>query len=405
MSNRWFILILILLVSPVFAVNQALIRFDLDNVDLRSALRILGKGLKRTVVLSPEIEGVVTLHVQGTSAQEIFEVLLKTKGLIAWRSGSIWYIAPRETMIKQKQEEAKWREQMEAISPLQSRLWQIHYAKAEDLAHWLREGPSSLLSKQGQVHADTRSNHLFVRDTASRITMISSLIKKLDVPLKQVLIEARLAAVDSDYERELGFRFPVLNSNQMSGESRMEGQGLPGQYNLLITKLADNSLLDVKLAALENQGHGELISSPTLFTANQQMASIEAGEEIPYQEASSSGATSVVFKKAVLRLKVTPQILPDNKIMLQLQINQDRPNARMVLGVPMISTRQIVTNVLVPNGHTIILGGIYEINQENNEESLPILGKIPIMGWLFQVNKHHHSKRELLIFISPKVVE
>ncbi|HSW71329.1 MAG TPA: type IV pilus secretin PilQ, partial [Gammaproteobacteria bacterium] len=169
--------------------------------------------------------------------------------------------------------------------------------------------------------------------------------------------------------------------------------------------LADNSLLDVKLAALENAGHGELISSPSLFTANQQLASIEAGEEIPYQEASSSGATTVVFKKAVLSLKVRPQLLPGKKILLQLHINQDRPNTRLVLGVPTISTRQLLTNVLIPNGQTVVLGGIYEINKEKSKETFPFLAKLPLVGSFFQLNKQRHNKRELLIFVTPRVIE
>jgi len=168
--------------------------------------------------------------------------------------------------------------------------------------------------------------------------------------------------------------------------------------------LADSSLLDVKLAALEQEGRGELISSPSLLTASRQTASIEAGEEIPYQEASSSGATTVVFKKAVLSLKVTPQILPDKKILLQLQINQDRPNTRVVLGVPAISTRQMITNVLIPNGHTVVLGGIYESDVDDHAEGFPFLGKIPILGWLLQEHKHRLTKRELLVFVTPKIV-
>jgi type IV pilus assembly protein PilQ len=173
---------------------------------------------------------------------------------------------------------------------------------------------------------------------------------------------------------------------------------------LSVLKLANGSFLDMQLAALENEGHGELISSPSLFTANQQTASIESGEEIPYQEVSKSGATGIVFKKAVLSLKVTPQIMPGNHVLLQLQVNQDKPNNRMVLGVPAISTRQISTHILVKSGQTVVLGGIYETNKEKGQQRIPFLGKIPIIGWLFGQRNVSENKRELLIFVTPKII-
>lgn len=400
-----FLMLLVLNNAPV-AAGPPPQAFDFEQVDLRTTLRVLAKWMGRSIVLSPAIEGSVTLHLQKVPLEEVFSFLLQSQGLEAWRVGAIWYISPRELIIKQKQEEARWRAASEEAAPLLTKLWQIRYARAEDLAHWLQAGSASLLSKRGQAQVDSRSNILGVSDTAERLATIQTLIQRLDVPLKQILIETRLASVDSDYERELGLRFSVVDSKMgKAGEFRQEPPVRPGQFSLAIARLADNSLLDVKLAALENQGHGELISSPSLFTANQQMASIEAGEEIPYQEASSSGATTVVFKKAVLSLKVTPQLLPDKKVLLQLQINQDRPNARLVLGVPTISTRQLMTSVLVPNGQTVVLGGIFEVNTESSSEGLPFLSKLPVFGWLFQVNNQRRSKRELLIFVTPRVIE
>jgi len=264
----------------------------------------------------------------------------------------------------------------------------LQYAKAEDIANLLQKGHSALFSKQGSLYVDTRTNVLGIQDTENRLLMISRFIEKLDIPVKQILIEARLVSIDQNYEQELGIRFSTING-------------------LTIAHLADNNLLDldIKLSALEREGHGELISSPSLFTSNQKMASIEAGEEIPYQEATSSGATAMVFKKAVLGLKVTPQILPHEKVLLELQINQDRPSTHLVLGVPTIATRQIKTYVLVKNNHTVVLGGIYESNKEKNEEGLPFLSKIPVLGLLFQVNRYHSSKREMLVFVTPRIIE
>ncbi len=368
---------------------------DFDNVDLRTVLRVLAKWTGRSVILSPAIKGPVSLHLHQVSFEDVFQFLLKSQSLEMWQLGRLSYLAPREILLKEKQEEAKWQSALEEASPLHTRFWRARYTKAVDLAAWLKTGPSSLLSKRGQVQVDGRSNTLGVRDTAAHLALIQDLVDHLDVPLQQIIIETRLASVDSDYEEELGLRFSTVK----------ETVSRPGQFSLVFARLADLSFLDIKLAALEKEGHGELISSPSLFTASQQSASIEAGEELPYQEASSSGATTVVFKKAVLSLKVTPELLPGKKILLQLQIHQDRPNARLVLGVPAISTRQLHTQVLIPNGQTVVLGGIYEISKENSRDNLPFLAKIPVLGWLFQVKHQRRSKRELLIFVTPRVIE
>jgi type IV pilus assembly protein PilQ len=247
-----------------------------------------------------------------------------------------------------------------------------------------------------------------VQDLPKQIQDVRVLIKKMDIPVQQVLIEARLASVDSDFERELGVNFavqaPRINREEGLVPSVSDPISRNTHFSLAVAKLADGSLLDVALSALENEGRGELISSPSLFTANQQTALIESGEEIPYQEVSASGATSVSFKKAVLSLKVTPQVLPGNKVLLQLQVNQDKPSNRIVLGVPAISTRQIATSILINNGQTLVLGGIYESNKEHEEQRIPFLGKIPLVGVLFRQQNAREGKRELLIFVTPKII-
>ena len=271
------------------------------------------------------------------------------------RSGNILLIAPQEELIKHKQDELKWQEIKDEAAPLLIKIWQIKYARAEDVAHLLQDEHSSLLSKRGHVRVDTRTNRICIQDVGYRVEEIRQLINGLDKPVQQISIEARLASVDNDFERELGIQFSVNPENTGSKDAQSSIQS-KNRYSLAITKLADSSLLDVKLSALEKAGHAHLISSPSLFTANQQPASIEAGEEVPYQEVSESGGTAVVFKKAVLGLKVTPQVLPGNKVLLQLQINQDRPINKMVLGMPAISTRQIMTSILAGNGQTVVLG-------------------------------------------------
>jgi len=289
-------------------------------------------------------------------------------------------------------EELKTQEVVLQTELLVTRLWQMHYAKAEDMAHLLQDDHHSLLSSRGHVHADTRTNILCIQDISAHIKELDRIIKKLDIPVQQVLIEARLVSMDSDFERQLGINFMLHDAVE------------PTHYSLAIAKLANQDLLDVRLAALENEGHGELLSSPSLFTANQQTAFIESGEEIPYQEVSKSGATSVAFKKAVLSLKVTPQIMPGNRVLLQLQVNQDKPTTHLILGVPTITTRQINTSVMVKSGQVIVLGGIYELNKEQNQQRIPFLGKIPLVGWLFTQQNNIENKRELLIFVIPKVL-
>ncbi len=383
------------------------VTLNIQHIALTDAIRLLANFLHINVIISSTITGETTLHLQKANPTDAFNLLLTSSGLAKWPVGNIWYIAPRLELIKRQQEESKWQQAQNDAAPLLTQVIPIIYGNARDIARLLQDERTSFLSTRGRVRVDVRTNALCIQEIAERLARVRALIKKLDVPVKQVLIEARLASVDSDFERELGVRFAAettatvdatLNSGGAAATSAM------GQYSLAVAKLADGSLLDVKLAALESEGHAELISSPSLFTANQRAASIEAGEEVPYQEVSDSGGTAVVFKKAVLGLKVLPHVLPGNKVLLQLQINQDRPSHRMVLGMPTISTRQITTSVLVKAGQTIVLGGIYESNQENGQQRLPFISQVPLLGALLMQRNTRKSKRELLIFVTPKII-
>jgi type IV pilus assembly protein PilQ len=384
------------------SVSDDNLSMDLQNVNIQDAIRMLAKCNHVNVVISPAIHGFVSLHFMKISSLKAFDFLLASHKLSKWKQDNVWFIVPEEEFLQRQQEKIKLQTLLNESAPLVMHIWQIHYAKAEDIARLLQDNNTSLLSKRGHVRVDVRTNMLCVQDTADRLVEIHSLVKRLDIPVQQVLIEAHLASVDSDYERELGVGFTMeqLNSNKESFQTNTSN----ARYSLAVIKLANSAFLDVQLAALESEGHGELISSPSLFTANQQTASIESGEEIPYQEISKSGATGTVFKKAVLSLKVTPQIMPGNKVLLQLQVNQDKPSNRMVLGVPAISTRQISTHILVKSGQTIVLGGIYETNKEKGQQGIPFLGKIPLIGWVFRQHNTTENKRELLIFVTPKII-
>ncbi len=383
-----------------FAANTELVSVDIDHEDLPKTLHRLAEKMHKTIIIDPVVTGDVSVHLHDLPPEKIFYLVLDMNGLVQTPVANDLFISTQASWQQHIQEKAKLQEAIENSSALITKTWRLQYAKADDVAHLLQDGSGSLLSKRGHVKVDARTNLLCVQDIVESVRQINQLIKSVDIPVQQVLIETHLASIDSDYERQLGIHFDVSSGNSQAATSAPS----KNRYGLLVAKLADDSILDVQLSALENSGHGELLSSPRLFTANQQTASIESGEEIPYQEESMSGGTVVTFKKAVLSLKVTPQVLPKAKVLLQLQVNQDRPSQLLVQGVPSINTRQINTNVLIQDGQTVVLGGIYESNREQAKQAIPFLSKLPLLGYLFQQNDTKESKRELLIFVTPRII-
>jgi len=402
------IFVIFLVWTQMIWAQDHVITLDLQNAALPDALRMIAKSIPLNVIISPTLnEKSVSVHFQDASAREALDIVLASQGLAKWQVGNMYFIATQLELIKHKEEELKLQEITHEAAPLITRVWPIHYAKAEDVAHLLQDNNYSLLSKRGHVRVDARTNVLCIQDVEKNLLEMQNVIKHVDVPVQQVLIEARLASVNVDVERELGINFDVLEQETapQNTSTLIPSVMNSNHFSLAVARLANSSLLDAKLAALESEGRGELISSPSLFTANQQTASIESGEEIPYQEVSRSGGTGVAFKKAVLSLKVTPQIMPNGKILLQLQINQDKPSSRMVLGVPAINTRQIATSITVNDGQAIALGGIYERNKEYGEQRVPFLYKIPGIGELFQQHNTLENKRELIILIRPRLIK
>lgn len=398
-----FIFIMILFSSIADAEPMTL---NIPNMPLSEALKLLAQHAHINVLVSPAVQGATSLQMQQVEPRVMLNSLMLSHGLVKTVSNDIWLIAPNNVMMKSLSEQSAWQQSTEANAVLMTRVWKIRYAKAAVLATMLLGDNGAIVSDRGQLQADARTNIIFARDTNARLQVINQLINRLDVPVKQVLIEARLVSIDQDAEKLLGVEFDVQTAEGSSSSTKPSAQNTEtaGRYSIAVAHLPDGSLLDVKLAALEQQGRADLISTPSLFTGNDQEASIEAGEEVPYQEVSESGGTAVTFKKAVLGLQVTPQILPGSQVLLALKINQDRPAARTVQGVPAISTRQITTNVQIKSGQTIVLGGIYEINHELNQQSLPFLGKIPLLGLLFTQENRRDQKRELLIFVTPKIM-
>lgn len=372
---------------------------DLHAISLRDALQLVAKRAHMKILVSPDVNGEVSISVQDSDAKAIFESLLLAHHLSKLAFGDMIYVAPHASLIRAAEEKQKLLSLHSGS--LLTQVWQIKYAQAEEIVKLLQVQLQSGSKQAGQISFDARTNKVVMRNYARQLAVANRLIKKLDVPVKQVTIETRLASVDIDAEQELGLQFATQTRQQ--NDHAVLPSSATGKVVLTVAKLTDNSQLDVALAALEQEGKAELISSPSLFACSQQEASIEAGEEVPYQETSRSGGTAVAFKKAVLGLKVKPQVLPQNKILLNLQVNQDRPASRMIGGVPAISTRKIKTNVLLKDGETAVLGGIYEINHERNFTSVPFLGRIPLIGLLFTHKTVRENKRELLIFVTPRI--
>ncbi len=316
------------------------------------------------------------------------------------------------------------------LAPIRSELLQINYAKAADIAVMLKDKTNSLMSERGTLSVDTRTNTIWLQDTGDKLDEIRELVNQLDIPVKQVVIEARIVNMTKDCAEDLGVRFGVSKPSHLSGT--LEGanglaqgtvpadvpipdrlnvdlgalpvDGTPASIGIALAKLGGGVLLDLELSALQSEGRAEIIASPRLMTTNQQAAVIESGEDIPYQESTSSGATAVAFKKAVLSLKVTPQITPDGKLLMDLQINQDSDSGRRVQGVPIITTKSIATNVLVNNGQTIVLGGIYKQDKNNTVVRVPFFGQLPVVGNLFKRTSTSTRNEELLIFITPRII-
>lgn len=386
--------------------HQPTMTLDLKEAELVNIIQLFSHKLKRNVIISPNVSGSITLHLEHVNAEQAFAAVLASAKLAKWVRGQVWFIAPPADLLLLQKTEFNFQKQIAETSPILQRIWQIKYAKARDIATVLTYDQAGLISKRGYVKADDRTNILYVRDTISKLTAIAELIKRLDIPVQQILIEARIASIDCDFERDLGISYHYLQPFDKKENSSSSIRETASQaVTVAIAKLSGHALLDVRLNALERSGHAELISRPSLFTENQQTARIEAGEEVPYQEISESGGTAVTFKKAVLGLEVTPQILPGGKVLLRLQVSQDRPSNRLVLGVPTISTRKVTTTVLVKAGQTVVLGGIYERNREISKQGIPIISRLPVLGWLFKKQNTRTNKRALFIFVTPKFAD
>ncbi|VAW79070.1 Type IV pilus biogenesis protein PilQ [hydrothermal vent metagenome] len=414
---------------------------NFQDIEVRSVLQLLSDFTGQNIVVSDSVTGNLSLRMQNVPWDQALDIVLKTKGLAKRENGNVILIAPGEEIAAREKLELESLKQIEELAPLYSDLIQVNYAKAVDLSELLSNEDSSQLSERGKVSVDERTNTLLVLDTSDKLQQVRRLVSRLDIPVRQVLIESRIVLANNDFARELGVRFGLSHNsvgrdnetlfvvggkqpgdvnyadtvtgfevNGTGSGENLEGLlvDLPvsnpsGALGIALGKIGSN-LLALELSAMQLEDRGEVISSPRVITSNQQEAFIQQGVEIPYQRASSSGATSIAFKEAVLQLKVTPQITPDDRIIMDLRVNKDSVGT-IFAGVPSIDTRRIQTRVLVDNGETLVLGGIYEQERGKEAERVPFFGELPGVGWMFRTERTLNEKSEMLIFVTPKIIK
>ena len=402
---------------------------NFQDISVRAVLQIIAGYNEFNLVTSDSVTGNITLRLDGVPWDQALDVVLRIKGLDKRMDGSILMVAPAEELAAREAKDLLAKQKVEDLEPLYSEYIRLNYAKAEDFADLLKTDTNSIISARGSVSVDQRTNTLLIKDTAKSIESIRRMIETLDIPVQQVVIESRMVTVRDNVTEDLGVRWGFSDQQDSDGISgSLEGAesisngtipdlsdrlnvNLPitnpaASIGLHIAKLANGTLIDLELSALEEENKGEIIASPRITAANQQKARIEQGTEIPYTESASSGATTVSFKKAVLSLEVTPHITPDNKVILDLVITQDTRGETVQTGTGeavSIDTQQIETQVLVDNGQTVVLGGIFQQQIINTTNKVPVLGDIPYVGRLFKSTSEFNEKRELLIFVTPKI--
>jgi type IV pilus assembly protein PilQ len=440
--------------APVYKGEKLSLNFQ--DIETRAVLQLLADASGQNIVVSDTVTGNVTLRLQSVPWDQALDIVLRTKGLDKRQDGNVIIVAPAEELASREKADLSAKKDLQELAPIRTEYLQVNYAKASDIAVLLKGATGStnaVLSSRGSVAVDERTNTLLLSDVADRITAVRNLVATLDIPVRQVLIEARIVVVSDDFERDLGVRAGLTgtrpNGNDgllmTSGtaaatdtglESAIANLGTSGsvypvsvptgadaadRYNvnlpvgspagsLAFMLLGSDYIVDLELSAAQAEGRGEIVSSPRVITANQREATIEQGVEIPYQQSAggASGGTTISFKKAVLSLTVKPLITPDNNIILDLSVTKDSVGQVIVtsggVNVPSIDTRKITTQVLVGDGQTVVLGGILETEQRESTKKVPMLGDIPVFGYLFKSSNKVNNKDELLIFVTPKIL-
>jgi type IV pilus assembly protein PilQ len=438
--------------TPGFSGEKLSLNFQ--SIEVRALLQVIADFTNFNVVTSDSVTGSVTLRLKDVPWDQALQIIMDSKGLGMRKSGSVLWIAPKDEIDARTKKDLESIASMQALEPLQTQSFQMNYAKASDIVTQLggsSNGTTStgprFLSSRGTAISEPRTNQLFVTDIPSRLAAVQELIKKLDVAVRQVLIEARIVEASDTFGKSLGVKLgstagssttagTAAGSYGLSGNTRFtvgtsysnvtasngssgaavdtssnfvnlaavgEGGYNAASFALSIFSSAANRFLNLEISALENDGKGKLVSSPRIVTADQTKALIEQGTEFPYQQATSSGATSVAFRKANLKLEVTPQITPEGNIILDLDINKDSRGETTAAGIA-IDTKHIKTQVLVENGGTVVIGGIFTLDESDSVTKVPVLGDIPYLGNLFKTKTQASTKKEMLVFITPKMI-
>ncbi len=439
---------------------------NFQNVEVRSVLQVISDFTNLNIVVSDSVSGALTLRLKDVPWDQALDIILNTRGLDMRKSGNVIWIAPRDELAAKEKLNLESRQQISELETTRTEAFQLNYHKAKAIVEFLKSKEQSMLSKRGSVVADERSNKIFISDVPSKLDEIRALIKEIDIPVRQVMIEARIVEADDGFVNKLGVRLGGQDLAGVSGEGHkvlgaggfryglsgsansaflnsgdsggllgafisartatgitysryasntstpgadalqfvnLPVSGASGSINLSLYNAAKTQMVNLELTALESDNRGKTISNPRVLTADQVEAVIEQGDEVPYLQATSSGATSVAFKKATLSLKVKPQITPDGRIIMTLDIHKDAVGATTAAG-PAIATKQVKTEVLVDNGGTVVIGGIYTQNERNDVTRVPVLGDLPYLGFLFRKTEKTDTKTELLVFITPKIV-
>lgn len=417
---------------------------NFQNIEVRSVLQVIADFTSLNIITSDTVTGNLTLRLKDVPWDQALDIILQAKGLDMRKTGNVVWIAPRDELATKEKLALEAKQQIADLEPMRTESFQLNYQKAEDFRKILTDSTQKILSKRGSAVIDPRTNMLFIQDIPEKLDEVRQLIKVTDIPARQVLIEARIVEASDTFSRNLGARFGfndltgrgeqlpggthrvtagggLAATGALSGQigdtpdfftdsliSNMVAPGLggvqAGQFSLILMNDAMSKLLNLEISALQADGKGKIISSPRVITADNVEATIEQGTEIPYQQATSSGATSVSFRKATLSLKVQPQIAPDDNVMMKLNVTKDSVGANTSAG-PSIDTKQVATEVLVQNGGTVGIGGIFEQEESSTRTKVPFLGDLPVIGVLFRQDLRRNDKRELLIFVTPKVVK
>ncbi len=411
---------------------------NFQDIEVRSVLQLLADFTGLNLVVSDSVEGNLTLRLNNVPWDQAMDIILKTKGLDQRRAGNVILIAPTDEIAAREKLELEARKQVEELERLRTEYIKVNYAKASDIADLLKLEGNAIISTRGAVSVDERTNTLLVKDTTSSLASVRELLAELDIPVRQVLIESRVVIASDDFSKELGVRFGIsrdsLDNNGTGGGFQTSGtlngttqlinndtllandrlnvnlplQNPAGSFGLALTKLPLGTLLEMELSAAQIEGRGEVISSPRVITADSHTASIEQGVEIPYLELDDGRAT-LTFREAVLALEVTPQITPDDRVIMDLEVRKDSQGENVSFGqnlsAPTIDTREVQSQLLVDNGQTVVLGGIYETTKSTQVTRVPFFSDLPIIGDLFKSSINQDDRNELLIFVTPKILQ